>query len=220
LKGEIRRDVSESVQLSRVALGWLTPPAYSDDDTVLDVVATLLAGGKATRLYQELVVRQKIASDVTASLDSNQLTSMFGVDAMVAQSSDPKKVERALSDVIKKLGDAGPTEAELDRAKRRIRLQLLDDLQRLDGHGGESGRAGTLQRLNHYLGDPGKLGAYVARVSSVSAADVKRVVTEHLVKAGRVVVTTRPEEQPAAPPPEKATKPAPAPTPASTGGKP
>jgi zinc protease len=183
-------------------MGWLTPRAYSDDDLVLDVVATLLAGGKATRLYQDLVVKQKIASEVTASLDSNHLTSMFGVDAMVVAGKDPKKAERALTDAVKRLGDAGPTDAELTRAKRRLRLHVLNDLQRLDGAGGESGRAGTLQRLNHYLGDPGRLGAYVARISSVSAADVKRVATQYLKPTARVVVTTLPEEAaPAAPAP-------------------
>jgi zinc protease len=207
LTAEIRKEVREPVQLSRVAMGWLTPRAYSDDDLVLDVVATLLAGGKATRLYQELVVKQKVASEVTASLDSNHLTSMFGVDAMVAAGKDAKSAERALTGAIKRLGDAGPTEAELTRAKRRLRLHVLNDLQRLDGAGGESGRAGTLQRLNHYLGDPGRLGAYVARISSVSAADVKRAVTAYLKPTARVVVTTLPEETAAPAPAPKGNKP-------------
>ncbi len=157
LAAPVRKDVKEPVQLGRVAMGWLTPPAYTPDDTVLDIVATLLAGGKATRLYQELIVKQKVASDVSASLDSNRLTSMFEVDATVAAGVDPRRAEAALDEALSRLGAAGPTAAELDRAKRRIRLHVLTDLQRLDGGGGESGRAGTLQRMNEYVGDPGKL---------------------------------------------------------------
>jgi zinc protease len=192
IPAEVRKEVTEPVQLARVAMGWLTPPAYTADDAVLDVVAVLLAGGKATRLYQELVVKRKVASDVSASLDSNRLASMFGVDATVAAGVAPARAEAALDAVLSSLSIGGPTAAELERAKRRIRVMILSDLQRLDGHGGESGRAGALQRLNHYLGDPGKLGEYVARIDGVSAADVKRAVATHLAKDARVVVTTRP----------------------------
>jgi predicted Zn-dependent peptidase len=126
---------------------------------------------------------------------------------MVAAGKDPKKAERALTDTIVRLGNAGPTEAELTRARRRLRLHVLNDLQRLDGAGGESGRAGSLQRLNHYLGDPGRLGAYVARISSVSAADVKRVVTGYLKPTARVVVTTLPEGAASPAPATKGNKP-------------
>jgi zinc protease len=192
LGAEIRKDIEEPVQLARVAMGWLTPPAYTPDDTVLDVVTTLLAGGKATRLYQELVVKKKLASEVRAALDSNGLTSMLEIDTMVAAGTDPKRAEKVVDEVVARLGTGGPTAPELDRAKHRIRLHILTDLQRLDGDGGESGRAGTLQRLNHYTGDPGKLGDYVARVSAVTSEDVKRAVRTYLVPTARVVITTRP----------------------------
>jgi zinc protease len=192
LGAEIRKDVEEPVQLARVAMGWLTPPAYTADDTVLDVVTTLLAGGKATRLYQELVVKKKLASEVSASLDSNGLTSMLEIDTMVAAGTEPKQAEKSVDDIVARLSTDGPTGPELDRAKRRIRLHVLTDLQRLDGDGGESGRAGTLQRFNHYAGDPGKLGEYISLVSAVTPEDVKRAVRTYLSPAARVVVTTRP----------------------------
>ena len=203
LKGSIEQVVDEpSVTLARVAIGWLTPPAYTPEDTVLDIVAVTLAGGKATRLYQELVVKSKLASDVAAELDSNKLTSMFEVQATVAAGIDPKRAREAIDTVVSKLGSEGPTPAELARAKRRIRLHILSDLQRLDGNGGESGRAGTLQRLNHYLGDPGKLGEYMARIDAVTADDVKRAVQKFLPQTARVIVTTRPPTKTAAAPEE------------------
>jgi predicted Zn-dependent peptidase len=206
LKGSIEEVVDEpSVTLARVAIGWLTPPAYTPDDTVLDVVAVSLAGGKATRLYQELVVKAKLASDVSAELDSNKLSSMFEVQATVAAGVDPKRAREAIDKVVAKLGSEGPTPAELARAKRRIRLHILSDLQRLDGDGGESGRAGTLQRLNHYLGDPGKLAEYVARVDAITADDVKRAVQKFLSPTARVVITTRPPAKNASPQKETTT---------------
>jgi zinc protease len=198
LSASVRKEVGEPVQLARVAKGWLTPPAYNPDDITLDVVATLLAGGKATPLYQNLVVKQKVASDVTAALDSNRLTSMFEIDATVAAGTPPKNAEAALDKSMADFAAKGPTPAELDRAKRQIRLHVLTDLQRLDGDGGESGRAGTLQRMNEYLGDPGKLPAYIERINAVTADDVKRVMKQYLSPTTCVVITTVPQQEAAA----------------------
>ena len=94
--------------------------------------------------------------------------------------------------VLEGLARRGPTERELLRAKRRIVLGVLENLELLNGPGGESGRAGLLQRLNHYLGDPGYLPTWVKALESVSAADVQRVLREHLSAAHRVVVVTEP----------------------------
>ena len=185
--------VEEPVELGKVSMGWIAPPAYSPEDAPLEVTLTLLAGGKATRLYRELVVEQKVATDVEASMDANELASVATVSALAATGTSADKLEKAIDGVLTKLGRDGPTDRELVRAKKRLRLELLSDLQLLNGPGGESGRAGTLQRLNHYLGDPGKLGEIAARVEAVTAADVKKTVSKLLTPGARVVVVTKPK---------------------------
>jgi hypothetical protein len=49
-----------------------------------------------------------------------------------------------------------------------------------------------LQRFNHYLGNPGALDRWIEDVKRVSAADVKRVLAEHLRSDKRVVAITLP----------------------------
>nr|PZN20639.1 MAG: insulinase family protein [Pseudomonadota bacterium] len=187
-----RRVVREPVELSKVAFGYVTPPAYGPDDPALDVTMAVLAGGKATRLYRALVVEGKLASDVDASLDSNQLASVAMVTATVASGKKAEEVERAMDAVLEGLASRGPTEAELARAKRRILVSVLGNLELLNGPGGESGRAGLLQRFDHYLGDPGYLPKWVAAIEAVRAEDVQRVIREHLSPNKRVVVVTEP----------------------------
>jgi zinc protease len=189
----IRRELSEPVELARVAFGHVTPPAYTPDDALLEVTMAVLAGGKATRLYRALVVEGKLASDVDAALDSNQLASSAVITATVASGKKPADVEQAMSFVLESLAKQGPTKAELERAKRRILMSVLGNLELLNGPGGESGRAGILQRFDHYLGDPGHLPAWVKEVERVSAADVKRVVSQYLGPAHRVTVVTLPQ---------------------------
>jgi zinc protease len=193
LKELTRREVSEPVELAKVSMGWLTPPAYSADVAALELAAALLAGGKATRLYQKLVVEKKLASEVSADLDSSALASVFSLSAVAASGKPAKSVEAAVDDVLRELSARGPSEAELARARRRVLLALMADLQLLNGADGESGRAGLLQRFNHYLGDPGHLKRYHASIEAVRPEDVKRALRTHLDLTRRVIVTTTPK---------------------------
>ncbi len=192
LAAPVRVEVREDVDLARVALGWIAPPAYGPDDAALEVAATVLAGGRATRLYRALVTDESVATDVGAYLDANELASIVMVTATGKRGVSGADLERRLDAVVADLGRSGPSSAELARAKRRVLVDLYSDLQLLDGGGGESGRAGLLQRFDHYLGDPGFLPHYVARIEAVTADDVARVVTEHLGRGRRATVITVP----------------------------
>jgi zinc protease len=188
-----RITVEEPVELAEVTFGFRTPPAYSADDPLVDVAMAVLAGGKATRLYQSLIVRQKLASQVSATQDSNQLSSMAIVSATVASGKSVAELEKALESELRQLEERGPSELELTRAKRRILVGTLRSLELLNGGGGESGRAGLLQRLQHYTGDPGYLPKWIAQIEGVTAGDVQRVLREHLKPERRVTVVTQPK---------------------------
>jgi zinc protease len=182
--------VKEAVSLAQVSYGYRTPPAYSADDPVVEVAMAILGGGKATRLYQRLVVQTKLAADVSASLESNQVSSIASLGATVATGKSTTAVEHELDAVLAGLLKTGPTRAELERAKRRILVDVLSDLELLNGPGGESGRAGLLQRFDQYTGDPGYLPKWLEQIERVSAADVQRVVKDLLKPEARVVVIT------------------------------
>jgi len=203
----IRLVVDEPVDLARVSYGWIAPPAFGADDAALDIATSILAGGRATRLYRRLVVEDKLASDVDASSDPNALATMLNVSATAASGKSPDEVQFALDSVLESLANAPPSADELARAKRRTFLAIASDLELLNGHGGESGRAGLLQRFDHYLGNPGYLPKWLAAIEAVTAADVSRVVRQYMGKDARVTVITRPTAAtpPAAPAPAAAT---------------
>jgi len=185
--------VKEPVNLAQVSYGYRTPPAFTPDDPALEVAMAVLGGGKATRLYQRLVVETKLASDVNASLESNQLAGITTLSATVATGKSATAVEKELDNVLTKLAKTGPTAAELARAKRRIQVEVLSNLELLNGSGGDSGRAGLLQRFDHYRGDPGYLPHWLEQIERVSAADIQRVIREDLKPEARVAVVTEPD---------------------------
>ena len=187
--------IDEPVQIAKVAFGWVTPPAYQPGAAALEIAAEVLAGGKATRLYRSLVVEQKLAADVDADADDNALGTLFTVDAYAKSGGSTDRLERALSAEILGLAQHPPTAAELHRAKSRILLAVTRDLQSLNGHGGESGRVGQLQRFNQYLGNPGAIRDWYQQIWRVSARDVSEAAAKWLDEVHRVTVVTRPAQK-------------------------
>ena len=68
--------MTDKVQLPRLYLAWLTPPLLAPGDAALDAAASVLAGGKNSRLYKRLVYDLQIAQDVSAIQGSQALGSV------------------------------------------------------------------------------------------------------------------------------------------------
>jgi predicted Zn-dependent peptidase len=72
-------------------------------------------------------------------------------------------------------------------------VDLASSLQLLNSGGGEGGRAGVLQQLNHYLGDPGRLPAEMQHLASVQPAELQAALQKHLDMEHRLTLITVPK---------------------------
>lgn len=204
ITAERRLVVPDRVELPRVYMGWLTPPAYQPGDAELAVAAQILAGGKSSRLYKSLVYERQIAQDVDANQDSRALTSAFLIEATARAGHTPAELEAAIDAELAALRDHGPTDAEVERARNQIETAILSSLERLGG----DGLADQLNHYNQYTGDPGYLAKDVARLRQITAQDVRRAARTWLQERARVLVAGVPgvPELPPDPPAPKLTK--------------
>lgn len=208
ITAERRVVVRDRVELPRVFMGWLTPAAYQPGDAELAVAATILGGGKSSRLYKSLVYERQIAQDVSSTQTSLGLASTFVVDVTARAGHTPQELEAAIDAELERLRRDGPTEREVERARNSLETALLASLEKLGG----DGLAEQLNHYNLYTGDPGYLAQDLARLRRIDAAAVQRAVQAWLKPDARAVVTGLPGkpkvDDPRAPRPGK---PAPAP---------
>src|SRR5256885_13339473 len=59
--GERRVAVRKQAELPIVYLAWHVPSQRSNDAPALEVLSTILAGGRASRLYRDLVYQRQLA---------------------------------------------------------------------------------------------------------------------------------------------------------------
>jgi zinc protease len=203
IRSERRVTVPDRVELPRVFMGWLTPPAYQSGDAELMVLAKILGGGKSGRLYKELVYERQIAQETAAMQNSYALSSTFVIDVTARPGHTLHEIEDAVDQELTALRDFGPSDREVERARNTIETEMLAALEKL----GDNGLANVVNHYNQYTGDPGFLQKDLERVRSVSVAGVQRAARAWLQERARVVVEGVPGRprlaDPAAPAPTR-----------------
>jgi zinc protease len=205
---EKRVVVPDRVELPRVTMAWHTPAAFQRGDADLDIAASVLGGGKASRLYKKLVYELQLAQSVEVGQESLSLGSVFSIEAVARPGHTLPEIEAVIDQEIAKLSRQPPSAAEMQRARAMVETRVFRRLEKVGG------LADQLNFYNQYTGDPGYLQRDLERYRRASPEGVRAVVAAQLLKDRRVVVHGVPGTQVL--PPEVPTPAAPAATAAST----
>ena len=188
---EIRETVRDQVQLAKVLIGFIGPRPL--ENPAVDTLARILAGGKSSRLYHDLVYQKKIAQDVSASWDPGMnLGGVIEISATVQAGHTPEEVEAALNDEIRRLREAPPAPDELARAKRNLEAGLFAQLENVGGFGG---KADQLSYYEMWAQDPAAFTRNLEASLAVTAEQVQKAAQDYLRDEQRVVIHVLPEER-------------------------
>jgi len=187
-----RTTIQDNVQLPRVYMGWLTSPIFRPGDAEADLSATILGGGKSSRLYKKLVYEKQIAQDVSVNQQSLILGSVFEVQVTAKAGVKLEDLEKAINAEMDTFRKDGPTAAELARARNVIESRIIAGLETLGGFGGVADR---LNSYNHYLGTPDFLAADIGRYESASKESILAFAQGQLNGNQQAVVYGMPGKQ-------------------------
>ena len=185
-----RQTMTDQVRLPRLYLAWLTPKMYAPGDATLDLAASVLAGGKNSRLYKRLVYDEQMAQDVAAYQASARLGSSFQIVATARPGKTAEQMQKAIDEEIERLRREPPTEREITRARNQMEASFYRRISRVGGFGG---KADQLNAYAFYTGKPDFFAADLARYTGLTAADVQAAITEWLPAGRRVELVVLPE---------------------------
>lgn len=209
-KAEKRVEQTDALaQVPAIAAAWKIPERGSRDQAPMAVLAELLAGGDASRLYLGLVKGREIALNVDSlfglvdpwTYDGPTLLTVF---ALYKPTSNADAVLTAIDEEVAKIAREGADEATLKRVKTRMLADWNNSLESFIN------RADTLAKLQTLWGDAHVVNKIPGWIEGVTSADLQRVAATYLVKNNRTVIDRKPVAKEAAP--------APAPTPAPAAG--
>jgi zinc protease len=190
LTGVKRQTLKDKVTLERLYLAWLTPRMYAPGDAALDVLSSVLSGGKNSRLYKRLVYDAQIAQDVSAFQQSGALGSSFVITATARRGHTAAELQKAIDEELDRLRQSEPDTREVQRALNQIEASFYRRMERVGSFGGKA------DQLNAYYfagGDPDFFAEDLARYTSLTPPDVHAAITRWLPADRRVELVVVPE---------------------------
>lgn len=164
-------------------VGYHKPTLPLDDDTVCDVISTVLSSGRSSRLYKRLVIEKRVAATVDTSngFPGARYPNLFLITIAPAHGVSYADVEHELYRELDRLSHAGISPAELLRAQKQMRADLLRSMQSNE----------ELSRLLAYYqsiaGDWRYLERKFERIGSVTVQDIQTVAGKYFRQSNRVV---------------------------------
>jgi zinc protease len=178
--------MEDRVQLPRVFYNWPTVRLFANDDAALDVLASVLASGKNSRLYKKLVYETQVAQTVRASQQSSKLAGFFQIDITPKPEQSLTSIDKVVQEELQRLMNEPITIRELARVQNSFRSSFLNRMASVQN------KADILNSYNYMAGTPDFIQQDAARYDHVTRAEVQRAAQRYLGKP-KVVLTVVPE---------------------------
>jgi zinc protease len=175
-------------QTDKVLIGYRAPAIGDHDHSALTLLTEVLFGGRASRVHRRLVRELEVASDVRASVGPFRDPGLFEIYLSARSGHDAEELVQALDAELGRVIAEPVSHSEIERARARIELSLLLELETAEG------KASTIGFYETLLGRPAAAFDRVAQIERTDPSDLLRAARRYLRRESRTVVTARPGE--------------------------
>src|SRR3989475_150707 len=176
--GERRVDVEFSAE-PQLLIGYHKPAAGHPDDDVFDVVESLLAEGRTSRLYKRLVQEKQLAASIQASSDypGTKYPNLFVISATPRAPHTTVEVEQAVYEELDRLKREPVSPHELQKILNQVDASLVRALR------SNSGMASYLAYFQAISGDWRESVQRRRRTAQVTPGDIRRAATTYFTNS-------------------------------------
>ena len=189
--GQTREVMYDRVPNTRIYKVWNTAEKGTKDEAHLELIASLLAGGKNSSLYQSVVYEKQLATDISAFYYDREIAGQFWIAADLSNGQSLEELEKGIDEALHEFIKKGPIKKRLDNTVISLRASWIKGLQRVGGFGGKSD---ILAKGEVYQGDPGAYKNLISMITNASAKDLKATAKKWLSN-GDYVLTVIPNAE-------------------------
>lgn len=182
-----RVEVTGSVPATAVTVAFRMPGRKERGYKELDILTDVLASGRASRMFRDLVINDKLFTAADASILGSEHRGLVMLNARLSSDSDADidTAVKRLTDEAMQLAQTAPAEAEMERARTRFESELT--FGELNG----TNRAAALAMCEMQGEDPDKR---VENYRAVTAEDVRQITEETITPQQAMTLVYRPEK--------------------------
>ena len=184
---EIRETHASLVQLPRIYRLYHLPKMGEPDWVHGDLLSTVMASDKASRLDRVLVHEKQIAQDVAMYVLPTEATGILLLQATAREGVAIETIESAIDEEVAAISINGISEDELTRAKNRAEVDYAHQLETFDA------RADLLGMMSTYFGNPKLVDTWLEAYRAATVDDLAHVARKYLIPENRVTSIFVPE---------------------------
>ena len=154
-----------NVPLDALYKTWHMYPRADNRYYTADLITDILSGGGSSRLYQALVKEKQLFSNIECYHMGSMDAGIIAVEGKVVKGVDIKIADAAVLEELKKLQEAGITEAELEKVKNKTESAMaFEDMSVMN-------RASSIA-IYELMGDADLINTELAKYHAVTVTDI------------------------------------------------
>lgn len=165
--------VYNDVPLDAIIMGYHICERLHPDYYAVDLMTDILGGGKSARLFNELLKKQKLFSEIDCYQSGDFDAGLVIIEGKLAKGVTHQQAEAAIEKVLDELINKGVSEVELEKVKNKTETNIrFNDM-------GVLNKAMKLAYAAYY-GDINLANTEVNHYLSVTTQDIQRVAQTYL----------------------------------------
>ncbi|MFN7170682.1 MAG: M16 family metallopeptidase [Candidatus Omnitrophota bacterium] len=172
-------------KLMYLMLGFPGVEINHHDLYALDLLATLLGGGKSSRLYQRLIIRENLAYNLSSFNHTPGERGIFGI-YLIGEYKDQEKIIKTIWEEIRRLKKFSPSAGEVDKAKNILLHQYYLEHERVED------QAHQLALGELFSRNPEFYSFYLNKIKMVKPRELKRIAKKYLREESLTLVSLIP----------------------------
>jgi zinc protease len=172
-KQERKLQIERDVPFNAIFKAFHMCSRNHEDFHATDLISDILANGKSSRLYQRLVQKKKLFSEINAYITGEIDPGLLVVSGKLMKNVKMKTAENAINEELDKLKTELITERELNKVKNKVESTMIFGMTNI---------LNKAMNLAFYelLGDAGNLNTEIEKYHRVSPVKAKEVAVSVL----------------------------------------
>jgi predicted Zn-dependent peptidase len=178
-----------------MAIAYHAPQAETDAYYAMALINQILAAGKDSWLYEDIVRKRGLTGEIEGtlyfygSMFDNNGPSLYTIDLFHDPDKSTDEIVKAIDENIDRLRTQSVDAATLARARVKMRASFYNDLEREYGFG----RAKLLAGFALFYDDPARINRIESRFAAVTPELIRKTAQEYLRPANRTIFTVVPK---------------------------
>lgn len=180
-KGERRVMLKKDAELPLVMMSYHVPNLKNPDSFALDLLSVVLAGGRSSRLYKDLVYDKRLVRSIDADYGAVSIDdTTFSVSAQLMPGKSAAQVESEVDRLLEKVKTDLVSERELQKAKNQLESGFVFAQ---DSIFGQALKIGYYEIVSEWR----DMDKYLDGIRKVTREDIRRVAQKYLDRDRRTV---------------------------------